>query len=130
MRRRNSPVVVLMLVLAMAGCSDSTGPESFSISGTWNSVGFLNVDFSMTVVETARAVEGAGHRIMAGNASAYRVFGANEGRTTSLLLDFDDEADINFEGEFDRVEGVTVLDGLLFGGGYAGTPITFQRQDD
>ena len=129
MRRRYLSLSIL-LVLVIGACSDSTGPDSFSISGTWNSVGFVAADFSMTVVETARAVEGAGHRIEAGNASAYRVFGANEGRTASLLLDFDGEADINFEGEFDRVEGVTVLEGLLFGGGYAGEPISFQREDD
>jgi hypothetical protein len=120
----------ILLVLVVGACSDSTGPESFSISGTWNSVGFVNADFSMTVVETARAVEGAGHRIQAGDASAYRVFGANEGRTASLLLDFDGESDINFEGEFDRVEGETVLVGLLFGGGYSGDAITFQREED
>lgn len=128
--RRRYPYLSILLVLALGACSDSTGPESFSISGTWNSVGFLNADFSMTVVETARAVEGAGHRIVGGDASAYRVFGANEGRSASLLLDFDGESDINFEGEFDRVEGVTVLTGLLFGGGYSGDAITFQREDD
>lgn len=129
MRRRNLYLSAL-LAMAATACSDSTGPDSFSISGSWNSVGFVAADFSMTVVETARAVEGAGHRIVGGTASAYRVFGANEGRSASLLLDFDGEDDINFEGEFERIEGETILEGLLFGGGFAGEPITFQREED
>lgn len=129
MRRRHFYFPAL-LILAIAGCSDSTGPDNFSISGTWNSAGFAFGDFSMTVVETARAVEGAGHRIVGGVASAYRVHGANEGRVASLLLDFDDQPDINFEGEFERVDGETVLQGLLFGAGFAGEPITLQRQED
>src|SRR5690606_20336306 len=107
-----------------------TGPDSFSISGTWNSDGFALGDFSMTVVETARAVEGAGHRVVGGVATAYRVYGANEGRSASLLLDFDGEPDINFEGEFTRTEGGTVLQGLLFGSGFVGEPITFQRRSN
>jgi hypothetical protein len=123
-------LVFLLMLAATAACSDSTGPESFSISGTWTSVGFPDADFSMTVVETARAVEGAGHRISAGEASAFRVYGANAGDAASLLLDFDEASDINFEGEFDRDEGATLLQGLLFGGGYAGEAITFQRDED
>lgn len=130
MRRGYSAVVGLLVAFAVAGCSDSTGPESFSISGTWTSVGFVDADFSMTVVETARAVEGAGHRISGGSASAYRVYGANAGRSASLLFDFDNAEDLNFEGTFEREDGVTTLEGLLFGGGYAGDPITFQRDAD
>jgi len=84
----------------------------------------------MTVVETARAVEGAGHRVAGGEATAYRVYGANAGQTASLLLDFDDSADINFEGGFERGDGSTLLEGLLYGAGYAGTPITFRRDSD
>lgn len=129
MRRRYS-LLMVMLVVVTAACGDSTGPENFSISGTWTSVGFSGADFSMTVVETARAVEGAGHRVAGGEAMAYRVYGANAGQTASLLLDFDDSDDINFEGEFARGDGSTLLEGLLYGAGYAGTPITFRRERD
>lgn len=129
MRRGNS-ILLLLAALLLGACSDSTGPESFSISGTWTSAGFSDADFSMTVVETARAVEGAGYRISAGEAEAYRVYGANAGDRASLLLDFDQVEDINFEGEFQRQDGVTLLEGFLFGGGYSGQPITFQRDED
>jgi len=123
-------ILLLLTSLAMGSCSDSTGPQTFSISGTWTSVGFAGADFSMTVVETARAVEGAGYRIAGGQATAYRVVGANAGQRASLLLDFDGQEDINFEGAFERQEDATVLEGLLFGGGYSGAPITFQRVEN
>ncbi|HEX6927422.1 MAG TPA: hypothetical protein VF167_18495 [Longimicrobiaceae bacterium] len=128
--RSTVTILLLLTSLVVGGCSDSTGPQTFSISGTWTSVGFAGADFSMTVVETARAVEGAGYRITGGQATAYRVFGANAGQRASLLLDFDDQEDINFEGTFERQENATVLEGLLFGGGYSGAPITFQREEN
>ena len=128
--RRRLYLMMTLLIPALAACSDSTGPDSFSISGTWNSAGFATGDFSMTVVETARAVEGAGHRVVGGVATAYRVYGANEGSSASLLLDFDGEPDINFEGEFVSTEDGRALEGLLFGSGFVGEPITFQRQED
>lgn len=128
---RKGMVALLVAMIAGAGaCSDSTGPESFSIAGTWTSAGFAGADFSFTVVETARAVEGAGHRIVAGNATAFRVVGANAGQRASLLFDFDDEPDVNFEGEFSEGDdGVRLLEGRLFGGAYAGAEIVLQRGD-
>jgi hypothetical protein len=128
--RRRFLFFLIMLVAQAAACSDSTGPESFSISGTWRSVDFGDAQFSMTIVETARAVEGAGYRMSGGEASACHVIGAHTGREASLLLDFDDRADINFEGEFAREEGETALRGELYGGGYSGQEITFRRAEE
>ena len=120
--------LLLAMIAGAAACSDSTGPESFSIAGTWTSAGFAVSDFSFTVVETARAVEGAGHRITGGTATAFRVAGANAGQRASLLFDFDDEPDVNFEGEFSEGDDdARLLQGRLFGGGYAGAEIVFQR---
>ena len=122
--------MLIAAVVGTMGCSDSTGPESFSISGTWTSAGFADADFSFTVVETARAVEGAGHRVRDGVATAFRVSGANAGQRASLHLDFDDEPDVNFEGAFAEDDSdVRLLEGRLFGGGYSGAEITFQRSD-
>lgn len=122
--------MLIAAVVGLVGCSDSTGPESFSISGTWTSAGFADADFSFTVVETARAVEGAGHRVMGGQATAFRVSGANAGQRASLHFDFDDEADVNFEGQFaEGDDNVRLLEGRLFGGGYSGAEVTFQRGD-
>ena len=125
---RRAFAVLMAVGIMLSGCSDSTGPEVFAISGTWTSVNFPDAEFSMTVVETARAVEGAGHRVQGGDAVAFRVYGANAGQRASLLLDFEEESDINFEGEFSRGdENGTLLEGMLFGGGYAGESVTFQR---
>lgn len=122
--------MLMALVVGLAGCSDSTGPQSFSIAGTWTSAGFAEADFSFTVVETARAVEGAGHRVTGGVATAFRVSGANAGQRASLHFDFDDEPDINFEGEFtEDDDDVRLLEGRLFGGGYSGAEVTFQRSE-
>lgn len=129
MRRPFLPFLLVLILLA-AGCGDSTGPESFPISGTWRSIGLADVVFGVTIVETARAVEGAGHLISGEQASACRVIGANDGQRASLLFDFDDRDDINFEGEFDREDGETVLIGSLHGGGYSGEQVTFVREDD
>jgi len=127
---RRAFAMLMAAGLTLSGCSDSTGPEIFAISGTWTSVDFPDAQFSMTVVETARAVEGAGHRLQDEEAVAFRVYGANAGQRASLLLDFEEESDINFEGVFSRGDANgTLLDGLLFGGGYAGEPITFQRME-
>ena len=123
-------ILLLSLLPLVAACSETTGPDNFTISGTWTSNGFPGAEFSMTVVETARAVEGAGHVISGGFAVAYRVFGANAGQTASLLLDFEGGQDVNFEGEFQEGDGVTILDGFLYGGAYAGAPITFERSEE
>lgn len=121
---------IAVVVAGLMGCSDSTGPESYSIAGTWTSAGFAEADFSFTVVETARAVEGAGHRVVGGVATAFRVNGANAGQRASLHFDFDDEPDVNFEGEFgEDDDDVRILEGSLFGGGYSGAAITFQRTE-
>lgn len=128
--RNRFAVLFLVLLAPLTGCSDSTGPENFTISGTWTSVDFPEAEFSLTVVETARAVEGAGRVVSGGVATAYRVFGANAGQTASLLMDFEGGDDVNFEGEFQSGEGVTILEGLLYGGGFSATPITFHRLAD
>ena len=126
---RKQFLTLLLAAVSLAACSDSTGSESFAISGTWQSVGFADAEFSVTIVETARAVEGAGHRTTPQGTDAFRITGANTGRSASLLLDFDGQEDINFEGEFDRADGEVTLTGALFGAGYAGQAIVFQRQD-
>lgn len=129
MRRPFLPFTIVLVMLA-AACSDSTAPETFSIAGTWRSASFPDAEFSITIVETARAVAGAGYRTSGEEASAFRVSGANTGRMASLLLDFDDREDINFEGEFVREDGTTSLRGALYGGGYAGEQISFLREED
>lgn len=122
-------LVLPLLALSLSGCGDSTGPEIFSISGRWESTDFTDARFGMTIVETARAVEGACYRIGEDGTSACRVIGANAGRVTSLLLDFDDRPDISFEGQFESGEESTLITGALYGGGYSGDSITFQRND-
>lgn len=125
---RRALAILMAVGVFSSGCSDSTGPEIFAISGTWTSVNFPDAEFSMTVVETARAVEGAGHRLQGDDAVAFRVYGANAGQRASLLLDFEEENDVNFEGAFSRGdENGTLLEGMLFGGGYVGEAVTFQR---
>ncbi|HEX6069633.1 MAG TPA: hypothetical protein VFZ18_07405 [Longimicrobiaceae bacterium] len=128
MRRPRTPVLVTFVLLA-AACDNATTPSSVSIAGSWESVGFTDANFRMTMVETARAVEGAGHRAAAGETTAFRIVGANTGRKASLLLDFDGRDDINFEGEFEDRNDETTLEGALFGGGYAGDAIVFRRDD-
>ena len=126
---RKQFLALLISVLSLTACSDSTGSEAFSISGTWRSVNFADAEFSMTIVETARAVEGAGHRTTPEATDAFRITGANAGRNASLLLDFDGQQDVNFEGEFERADGEVTLTGALYGSGYAGEPIVFQQDD-
>jgi hypothetical protein len=116
-------------VLLAAACDNATTTRSVSIAGSWESVNFTDADFRMTMVETARAVEGAGHRAAAGETTAFRIIGANTGRKASLLLDFDGRDDINFEGEFEDQNDVTTLEGALFGGGYDGDAIVFRREE-
>lgn len=128
MRRPRTPFLVTFVLLA-AACDKATEPSSVSIAGSWESVSFSGASFRMTMVETARAVEGAGHRAAAGETAAFRIVGANTGRKTSLLFDFDGRDDINFEGEFERRNSATTLEGALFGGGYNGNAIVFQRED-
>jgi hypothetical protein len=129
MRPPRAPFLMTLVLLAGA-CDNATTTRSVSIAGSWESVGFTDANFRMTMVETARAVEGAGHRAAAGETTAFRIIGANTGRNASLLLDFDGRDDINFEGEFQDENDVTTLEGALFGGGYDGDPIVFRRDDE
>lgn len=126
---RKQFLTLLIGVVSLAACSDSTSSEAFSISGTWRSVSFPGAEFSMTIVETARAVEGAGHRTTPDATDAFRITGANAGRNASLLLDFDGQPDINFEGDFERADGEVTLTGALFGGGYEGQAIVFEQPE-
>lgn len=128
--RRTLPFLPFALALLVSACSKSTEPPVYSIAGTWESTLFSGADIEMTLVETARAVVGAGHWVSPDGTSAFRVSGANVRANASLLLDFDGQEDVNFQGEFEERNDTTYIAGALHGGGYEGESITFRRIDE
>jgi hypothetical protein len=126
MMRRHIRVLGLLLGLGMMlGCQAPEEPVRRDILGSWTSQSFGDVTIRMTVAETAREVDGAGIWITATKGYAFVVTGALARDEVSLHFDFDERQDVAFHGFFrdeDRMEG------LLSGGEYRATPITFLRQ--
>lgn len=129
---RRTPYFLGVFCLLLSACSNSTEPRIYSIAGTWRSVGLAGVDIEMTLVETARAIVGAGYWTTATTSDAFRTSGANVGTSASLLLDFDGREDVNFTGRFEEESDETRLVGTLHGGGFRAQPVSFQlvEEDD
>jgi hypothetical protein len=126
-------VALLAGLLLTAACSNTSAPAVYSAVGTWQSVGFTPADVQMTLVETARSPAGAGRWIMTDSAAAFRVTGAHVDSLITLLFDFDGRSDVSLEGTFRPGKGdhaTTQIVGSLFGGGFSGEAITFERQED
>ena len=114
---------LLALLLTLAGCSSSTGPERRSLVGLWTSSGF-EASITITLSETARNVTGAGRYVAPTRAEGFRVVGTHAEESVALNFEFEGPGDMNFLGEFvDEDE----MQGTLVGGGLRGQPITFRR---
>ncbi|HET8657083.1 MAG TPA: hypothetical protein VFL93_16275 [Longimicrobiaceae bacterium] len=123
----------LLAGLLLAACSNNSAPPVYSAVGTWQSVGFAPADVQMTLVETARSPAGAGRWIMTDSAAAFRVTGAHVDTDISLLFDFDGRSDVSLAGVFRPGTGKdapTQIAGALFGGGFSGDSIVFERLED
>ena len=125
------PLPIAILVLLLAACENPSAPRDFSIVGNWISTGVDTLDVRFTLSETARTITGAGSWLTPSRAMAYRISGAHVARQISLLLEFDEGPDINFQGEFQESasDTLTLLTGRLYGGTYRGYPIVFVRRE-
>jgi hypothetical protein len=119
-------IPVLVGLLVVGGCEQTSAPVRRDILGTWTGEDFPGVVVEMTLAETARAVEGAGAWTDDSGAFAFRVFGALARDEVSLYFDFSDREDISFQGIFpedDRIEGV------LHGAGFRGVEVALIRKE-
>ncbi len=125
-RRIQYLVPVLIALMVIAACEQTSAPVRRDILGTWVGEGFPGAVVEMTLAETARAVEGAGGWSDGGGPFAFRVFGALARNEVSLYFDFSEREDISFQGSFpsaDRIEGV------LYGGGFQGVGVALVRKE-
>lgn len=123
------PNLALAALVLVAACSDGDDPQVPEMTGTWSGLIFLDEDnpitFEMTVLERDHLVSGSGFlRFEVGPAIATTVEGIHVHPNVSFTGSGARLPDFNFTGVFqDR----TTIRGQLFGGGFEGDSLTFDR---
>jgi hypothetical protein len=125
MDKRSLLLISCAAALLLTACEGATVPERREVLGSWVSQEMPGTTIRMTLAETARSVDGAGHWLSPADARAFRVFGALARDEVSLLLDFGNGETINFQGFFRSADS---MQGLLTGNGFREQGISFDRE--
>lgn len=123
-RLHRLPLAILLALLLASGCEQTSEPTRRDILGSWRAVDFP-VQISMTLAETARSIDGAGGWTEDGISTPFRVSGALARDEVSLYFDFDDRADVSFQGIFSTEHRIQ---GVFFGAAVSGQTVTFGRE--
>lgn len=119
------PYLVPAVFLAIAACSDSTGPEAPSLTGQWSGTS-QGITLTVTLSEDASgALSGSGTFSVTGGAIAVTITGSHAHPAVSFTLTANGIEDSNYSG---TVTSPDRIDGSLSGSGFNAFQIPLVRQ--